>query len=159
MDNFHTTLFLSGQIWSKCQNKFGRARPGPAGPGLTKGLRRIGADLHENRLFIEKLCFMPILVISGPSRPQNGSGSKFYAGKWYRELWKPKIKLFHAKSVICLVWKLSAWILCENCPWLVCRNWPGQFLNKKAIHFFWLCFVFGSVWSSPGLISIPNRPS
>ena len=71
MDNFHTTLFLSGQIWSKCQNKFGRSRPGPAGPGLTKGLRmRIGADLHENQLFIEKHCFKPILVISGPSRPQ-----------------------------------------------------------------------------------------
>ena len=71
MDNFHTTLFLSGQIWSKCPNKFGRARPGPAGPGLTKGLRmRIGADLHENLLFIEKRCFRSIFVISGPSRPQ-----------------------------------------------------------------------------------------
>ena len=71
MDNFHTALFLSGQIWSKCPNKFGRARPGPAGLGLTKGLRmRIGADLHENQLFIEKRCFRPILVISGPSRPQ-----------------------------------------------------------------------------------------
>ena len=71
MDNFHTTLFLSGQIWSKCQNKFGRARPGPAGPALTKGLRmRIGADLHENQLFIEKRSFRSFLVISGPSRPQ-----------------------------------------------------------------------------------------
>ena len=71
MDNFHTTLFLSGQIWSKCPNQFGLARPGPAGPGLTKGLRmRIGAGLHENQLFIEKRCFRPILVISGPSRPQ-----------------------------------------------------------------------------------------
>ena len=30
----------------------------------------IGADLHENRLFYEKQCFRPILVISGPSRPQ-----------------------------------------------------------------------------------------
>ena len=70
-DNFHTTLFLSGEIWSKCQRKIGRARPGPAGPGLTKGLRmRIWADPHENRLFIEKLCFRSILVISGPSRPQ-----------------------------------------------------------------------------------------
>ena len=71
MDNFHTTLFLSGQICTKCQNKFGQARPGPAGPGLTKGLRmRIGADLHENRLLIEKLCISIILLISGPSRPQ-----------------------------------------------------------------------------------------
>ena len=31
---------------------------------------RIGADLHENRLFIEKHDFGPILVISAPSRPQ-----------------------------------------------------------------------------------------
>ena len=31
---------------------------------------RVGADLYENRLFIEKRDFRPILVISGPSRPQ-----------------------------------------------------------------------------------------
>ena len=30
----------------------------------------MGADLHENRLFLEKRCFRSILVISGPSRPQ-----------------------------------------------------------------------------------------
>ena len=30
----------------------------------------IGADLHENRLFIEKLVFRPILIILEPSRPQ-----------------------------------------------------------------------------------------
>ena len=30
----------------------------------------IGADLRENRLFIEKRCFSLIWVISGPSRPQ-----------------------------------------------------------------------------------------
>ena len=72
MNNFHTTLFLFDQISSKCQNQFGQARPGAAGPGLTKCLRmRIGADLHENRLFIEKRSFRPILVISGTSRPQN----------------------------------------------------------------------------------------
>ena len=34
----------------------------------------IGADLHENRLFIEKRCFSTILVISEPSRPENGYG-------------------------------------------------------------------------------------
>ena len=84
MDNFHTTLFLLGQIWSKWQNEFGWARPGPAGPGLTKGLRmRIGADLHENQLFIEKRCFRSILVISGPSRPQ----------KWIR------LEILHRKMV------------------------------------------------------------
>ena len=31
---------------------------------------RIGADLHENLLFIEKRDVKRILVISGPSRPQ-----------------------------------------------------------------------------------------
>ena len=30
----------------------------------------IGADLHENQLFYEKLYFSHILLISGPSRPQ-----------------------------------------------------------------------------------------
>ena len=30
----------------------------------------LGADLHENRLLYEKHYFRPILVISGPSRPQ-----------------------------------------------------------------------------------------
>ena len=52
-----------------CQAGPGRAQP--SGPGLTEGLSmRIGADLHENRLFIEKRCCRPILIISGPSRPQ-----------------------------------------------------------------------------------------
>ena len=42
------------------------AGSGPAGPGLKKGLRmHIGADLHENVLFTEQLCFNLILVISG----------------------------------------------------------------------------------------------
>ena len=31
---------------------------------------RMGADLHENQLFIEKRRFRSIWVISGPSRPQ-----------------------------------------------------------------------------------------
>ena len=49
----------------------GLARPCRAGPGLAEGLSTcIGADLHENRLFIEKRCFWPFLTISGPSRPQ-----------------------------------------------------------------------------------------
>ena len=29
-----------------------------------------GGQIHENRLFTEKRVFGPILVISGPSRPQ-----------------------------------------------------------------------------------------
>ena len=76
MDNFHTILSLSGQnvkinLAGPGQARPCRAGPGPAGPGLTKGLRmRIGANLHENQLFIGKRCFRPILVISGPSRPQ-----------------------------------------------------------------------------------------
>ena len=63
----------------------------------------IGADLHENQLFIKNFVlglfwsFLDLLDL------KNGSGSKFYAGKWYREVWKLKIMPFHAKSVICLV--------------------------------------------------------
>ena len=30
---------------------------------------------------------------------KNGSGSKFYAGKWYREVWRSKFKLFYEKTV------------------------------------------------------------
>ena len=44
---------------------------------------RIGADLHENQLFIEKRCFRPNLVISGPPRPQ----------KWIR------LEILHWKMV------------------------------------------------------------
>ena len=31
---------------------------------------------------------------------KNGSCSKFYVGKWYREAWKPNIKVFRDKSII-----------------------------------------------------------
>ena len=60
---------------------------------------RIGADLHENQRFIEKIglrlfwSFLDLLDL------KNGSGSKFYAGKWYREVWKPKINLFRDKTM------------------------------------------------------------
>ena len=30
---------------------------------------------------------------------KNGSGSKFYARKWYRDVWKPQISQFHDKNV------------------------------------------------------------
>ena len=47
-----------------------RIGPGPR-PGLGQGLGILrGADLHENAPFVEKICFMSILVISEPSRPQ-----------------------------------------------------------------------------------------
>ena len=45
----------------------GRASPGQDGAGLA--LDRMG-DPHEKWTFAEKMCFWPILVISGPSRPQ-----------------------------------------------------------------------------------------
>ena len=41
----------------------------------------IGADLHENLLFYEKLGFRPSLVISGPSRPQKWIRLKFLRWK------------------------------------------------------------------------------
>ena len=52
-----------------CQARPGRARPCRAGPDKRPEYAE-GGQIHENRLFIEKRCFMPILVISGPSRPQ-----------------------------------------------------------------------------------------
>ena len=30
---------------------------------------------------------------------KNGSGSKFYAGKWYRDVWRTKINPFRVKSM------------------------------------------------------------
>ena len=57
--------------WNEGWMQDGWAGPSPARPGLTKGLRMyIGADLHENQLFIEKRCFRPVLAILEPSRPQ-----------------------------------------------------------------------------------------
>ena len=61
----------------------------------------LGADLHENQLFLKNMfvdlfwSFLDLLDL------KNGSGSKFYAGKWYREVWKPKFKQFYEKSVKC----------------------------------------------------------
>ena len=40
-----------------------------------------GADLHENRLFIEKRCFRSIVVISRPSRPQKWIRLEFFCWK------------------------------------------------------------------------------
>ena len=31
---------------------------------------------------------------------KNGSGSKFYTGKWYRDLWKPKFNSFRGNFAI-----------------------------------------------------------
>ena len=57
----------------------------------------IGADLHENRLFIEKRCFrfsfwsfLSLLDL------KNGSGSKFCTGKWYREVRSKNLIIFVA---------------------------------------------------------------
>ena len=59
----------------------------------------IGADLHENRLLFKNAVlhlfwsFLDLLDL------KNGSGSKFYGGKCFREVWKPKNKLFRDKSM------------------------------------------------------------
>ena len=58
-----------------------------------------GADLHENQLFIEKQYFRPIWPFWDLLDLKNGSGSKFRLKWWYREVWKPKIKLFHDKNM------------------------------------------------------------
>ena len=60
----------------------------------------LGADLNENLLFIKNMIlglfwsFLDLLDL------KNGSGSKFYGGKRYREVWKPKIKPFRCQNVI-----------------------------------------------------------
>ena len=52
MDNFHTTLFLSGQIWSQCHNKF------------AKDLRfRNGAQVHENQSLLRNAVLVQIWPI------------------------------------------------------------------------------------------------
>ena len=63
-----------------------------------------GADLHENLLFIEKhilelfWSFVDLLDV------KNGSRSKFCTRKWYRDVWKPKIKLCILGLYIMYIW-------------------------------------------------------
>ena len=45
-------------------------RVGPGGRDICNWVNRYGADLTKNGLLIEKLSLWPILIISGPSRPQ-----------------------------------------------------------------------------------------
>ena len=60
----------------------------------------LGADLHENQLLLKNVVlglfwsFLDLLDL------KNGSGSKFYARKWYRDLWKPKFKTFRCIFMI-----------------------------------------------------------
>ena len=80
--------------------RHGRSRPGGAEPGLAKGLSlRKGADLHEMQLFIENVVLSLFWSFLDLLDVKNGSGSKFYTGKWYREVWKPKINLFRDKTM------------------------------------------------------------
>ena len=95
---FYLKLAWLGQAWPA---RPGLAGPGPAGPGLTKGLSMRKADRSTKIDFLLKNAvlglfwsFLDLLHL------KNGSGSKFYAGKWYREVWKPKITVFHGKNVI-----------------------------------------------------------
>ena len=61
---------------------------------------RIGADLHENLLFTKYVIFGLFWSIWDLLDFINGSGSKFYARKWYRDLWKRKFKALHDNSII-----------------------------------------------------------
>ena len=53
-------------------SKIGLVRPGltAAAAAVIRPEHAEGGQNHENRLFIERRCFRPILVLSGPSRPQ-----------------------------------------------------------------------------------------
>ena len=59
----------------------------------------IGADLPENRLFIKHMFLSLFWSFLDLLDRKNECGSKFYAGKWYREVWKLKINLFRAKTM------------------------------------------------------------
>ena len=82
--------------------------PGPR-PGLWKGqgMDRMGAP-HEKWTFWRTKkyfdIFWPFLDLLDL---KNESGSKFYTGKWYSEVWKRKIKLFHEKSTNGFKWNVS----------------------------------------------------
>ena len=82
--------------------------------------------------FLQNILFdiWSILIISEPSRPR----------KWIRlENLNWKIASRGPKTWNeCISWqicdlKLSVPILCENCPGLVCRNWPGQFSKTNTV--------------------------
>ena len=60
---------------------------------------RIGADLHENRFVIEKHVLNLFWSFLNLLDLENGSGSKFYARKWYWPIWKPKVKAFRVKTM------------------------------------------------------------
>ena len=78
---FHQKSMIKWPNIRRASNTFcrnGWARPSAVEPGLRKTLpMRGGAELHESRLVMEKHRFGSIVYNSGPSRPQNGSGSKF----------------------------------------------------------------------------------
>ena len=46
------------------------------------------ADLHENQLFTKNMCFGLFWQFLNLLDLKNGSGSKFYAWKWYWDVWK-----------------------------------------------------------------------
>ena len=86
-----------GQAWPA---RPGLAGPGPAGPGLTKGLSMRKADRSTKIDFLLKNVVLDLFwSFLGLLDLKNGSGSKFYARKWYREVWRSKFKLFYEKYV------------------------------------------------------------
>ena len=60
----------------------------------------IGADLHKNQLLLKNVVLSHFWSFLDLLDLKNGSGSKFYAGKCYREVWKSKLKPFRNKSMI-----------------------------------------------------------
>ena len=58
-----------------------------------------GGRNHENRLLLKNAVLGLFWSFWDLLDLKNGSGSKFYARKWYWDLRKPKIKLFRCKNV------------------------------------------------------------
>ena len=58
----------------------------------------IGADLHDF-LLLKNVVLGLFWSFQELPDLKDASGLQFYAGKWYREVWKSKFNLFYEKTV------------------------------------------------------------
>ena len=84
----------------------------PDGWDIWDWVNQYWADLTKNALVYEKHSFGQFWPFLDLLDLKNASGSRFYTGKWYPEVWKPKIKIFRDSFP------------CQRCP-------PLTFLASK----------------------------
>ena len=101
MKIYHSKSLFDG---AKAENKIGLAKQGWAlGPAQGQACDQTSVCcegptstkinfLLKNIVLAHFWSFLDLLGL------KNGSGSKFYAGNCYREVWKPRIKLFRKNS-------------------------------------------------------------